>query len=75
MKELSASGELAPAASLRKIRRVQIEGICFVSRGISFYNLIVLISVSYRLNSSQATLFRIWANQTLRKRVGALAAC
>ncbi len=36
VKEIHASGELGPPTTLRKIRGVQIEGICFVYRGISF---------------------------------------
>ena len=32
-----------------------------------FYNLDVVISVGYRVNSSKATQFRIWATQTLKE--------
>ncbi len=70
VKEIYATGELTPATTLRKIRRVQIEGKRPVSREISFYCLDVLISVGYRVNSCRATLFRIWATQTLRNLVG-----
>ena len=38
-----------------------------VAREIEFYNLDAIISVGYRVNSSQATRFRIWATQTLRE--------
>ena len=38
-----------------------------VSRWIDFYNLDAIISVGYRVNSRQATQFRIWATQTLRE--------
>ncbi|MDB5290232.1 MAG: hypothetical protein JWL69_1473, partial [Phycisphaerales bacterium] len=37
------------------------------SREIEFYNLDAIISVGYRVNSTQATQFRIWATQTLRE--------
>jgi hypothetical protein len=67
LKEIYASGELSPEATLRKIRRVQTEGNRQVSREIEFYNLDAIISVGYRVNSSQATQFRIWATQTLRE--------
>lgn len=61
------SGELVEEATLRKIRRVQIEGNREVRREIEFYNLDAIISVGYRVNSAQATQFRIWATQTLRE--------
>lgn len=62
-----ASGELTEAATLRKFRRVQREGSRDVSREIEFCNLDAIISVGYRVNSAQATQFRIWATQTLRE--------
>ncbi len=34
-----------------------------------FYNLDVVISVGYRVNSSQSTHFRIWATQVLKEHV------
>lgn len=33
----------------------------------NFYNLDAIISVGYRVNSVQATQFRIWATQTLKE--------
>jgi hypothetical protein len=65
--EIYDSGELSREATLRKIRRVQKEGSREVSREIEFYNLDAIISVGYRVNSTQATRFRIWATQTLRE--------
>lgn len=67
LKEIYASGELTPERTLRKIWRVQTEGEREVRREIEFYNLDAIISVGYRVNSSQATQFRIWATQTLRE--------
>ena len=67
LKEIYASGELSPQATLRRIRRVQREGNRDVSREIEFYNLDAIISVGYRVNSARATQFRIWATQTLRE--------
>lgn len=67
LKEVYDSGELTPEATLRKIWRVQIEGNREVRREIEFYNLDAIISVGYRVNSAQATQFRIWATQTLRE--------
>jgi hypothetical protein len=67
LQNIYASGELTEQATLRKIRRVQKEGTREVSREIEFYNLDAIISVGYRVNSTQATQFRIWATQTLRE--------
>ena len=67
LQNIYASGELDREAALRKIRRVQKEGNREVSREIEFYNLDAIISVGYRVNSTQATQFRIWATQTLRE--------
>ena len=67
LQNIYASGELSREATLRKIRRVQQEGNREVSREIDFYNLDAIISVGYRVNSAQATQFRIWATQTLRE--------
>ena len=67
LRNIYASGELTEQATLRKIRRVQKEGSREVRREIEFYNLDAIISVGYRVNSAQATQFRIWATQTLRE--------
>ncbi len=67
LQNIYASGELVEQATIRKIRRVQIEGNREVRRDIEFYNLDAIISVGYRVNSSQATQFRIWATTTLRE--------
>ena len=67
LREIYASGELSQESTLRKIWRVQKEGNREVSREIEFYNLDAIISVGYRVNSTQATQFRIWATQTLRE--------
>ncbi len=67
LKEIYDSGELSREATLRRILRVQREGNRDVRREIDFYNLDAIISVGYRVNSAQATRFRIWATQTLRE--------
>ncbi|MBK5226231.1 MAG: virulence RhuM family protein [Thermoleophilia bacterium] len=67
LKEIFKAGELSEAATTRKIRVVQNEGGRDVSREVDFYNLDAIISVGYRVNSQQATQFRIWATQTLRE--------
>ena len=45
----------------------QLEGKREVSRNIDFYNLDVIISVGYRVNSVRATQFRQWATNVLRE--------
>ncbi|MEI6450491.1 MAG: virulence RhuM family protein [Actinomycetes bacterium] len=67
LKNIYRSGELDASATLRKLRRVRREGSRDVSRMITFYNLDAVISVGYRVNSIQATRFRIWATQTLKE--------
>jgi hypothetical protein len=67
LKEIFGSGELTREATVRRILRVQREGHREVRREIEYYNLDAIISVGYRVNSAQATQFRIWATQTLRE--------
>lgn len=67
LKEIFKTGELEETATTRKIRVVQKEGSRDVSRDIDFYNLDAIIAVGYRVNSFQATQFRIWATRTLRE--------
>lgn len=67
LREIYDSGELQRAGTLQKIWTVQTEGQRQVRREIEVYNLDAIISVGYRVNSAQATQFRIWATQTLRE--------
>lgn len=67
LKEIFKSGELDENATIRKNRIVQIEGNRKVKREIEFYNLDAIIAVGYRVNSYNATQFRIWATNTLKK--------
>jgi hypothetical protein len=61
------SEELDKESTIRKIRIVQQEGSREVSRELDFYHLDAIIAVGYRVNSYQATQFRIWATNTLRE--------
>ena len=61
------SKELSKEATVRNFRTVQLEGERKVSRSLDYYNLDVIISVGYRVNSTKATQFRIWATQTLKE--------
>lgn len=60
-------GELNKEATSAKIAQVQLEGNREVNRQIEYYNLDAIISVGYRVNSSQATAFRIWATERLKE--------
>lgn len=64
--EIFQSGELTEVSTTRKIRAVQMEGTRQVRRDTKFYNLDAIISVGYRVNSTRATQFRIWATKTLK---------
>jgi hypothetical protein len=66
-KEIYGSRELREEGTVRKIRIVQKEGARDVVREVDFYNLDMVIAVGYRVNSFQATQFRIWATNTLRE--------
>lgn len=52
--------------TIRKFRIVRQEGQRQVTREIDHYNLDVIISIGYRVNSKKGTQFRIWATQRLR---------
>lgn len=54
------SGELGETSNVQKLH------VAHSAKPVSYYNLDVIISVGYRVNSRQATQFRIWATQTLR---------
>ena len=60
-------GELAKSSTTRKIRVVREEGNRTVNRELDFYNLDMIISVGYRVNSPKATQFRIWATNILKE--------
>lgn len=65
--QIYESGELKEEATIRKIQIVQQEGERDVERSPLFYNLDAIIAVGYRVNSYQATQFRIWATGILKE--------
>ncbi len=67
IKHIFQSGELVQKSTVRKIRIVQIEGNRTVSRETTHYNLDMIISIGYRVNSIRGTQFRIWANKVLKE--------
>ena len=60
-------GELQPESTVRKFRIVRKEGARTVTRTIDHYNLDVIISVGFRVNSRQGISFRQWANKVLKE--------
>ena len=64
--QIYETGELTKEATIRKIGIVQSEGERDVERTPLFYNLDAIIAVGYRVNSYQATQFRIWATSVLK---------
>ncbi|MCF7935180.1 MAG: virulence RhuM family protein [Synergistales bacterium] len=65
LKNIYASGELTEESTIRKFRTVRQEGAREVARKVTYYNLDVIISVGYRVNSIRATQFRQWATKVL----------
>ena len=61
------SYELKKEATISILEIVQLEGKRNVKRNVEFYNLDAIIAVGYRVNSKQATQFRIWATNTLKE--------
>jgi len=62
-------GELDMKATCKESLQVQTEGHRTVKRKVQEYNLDVIISVGYRVNSVLATKFRKWATQTLKQHI------
>ncbi len=67
IKNIYKTKELKEKPTIRKIRIVQTEGKRNVEREINQYNLDMIIAIGYRVNSKNATHFRIWATQTLKE--------
>lgn len=60
-------GELEEFPTIKKSLIVQKEGNRSINREVVFYNLDMIISVGYRINSLRGTQFRIWATQKLKE--------
>lgn len=67
LKNIYQEEELQKEATCAKFAQVQMEGDREVKRLIEYYNLDAIISVGYRVNSTKATQFRIWANNVLKE--------
>ena len=66
IRNIYAEAELEEIPTIRKSLIVQKEGKRSINREIVFYNLDVIISVGYRVNSKRGTQFRQWATQRLK---------
>jgi len=60
------SGELTKSKTVRNFRTVRREGSRKVIRALTYYNLDLIISIGYRVNSKRGVQFRIWANKVLK---------
>ena len=61
------TGELEREATISILETVRREGNRNVKRKLEYYNLDAIIAVGYRVNSYQATQFRIWATKTVKE--------
>ena len=59
--------ELEEDSTCAKIAQVQKEGNRSVTRNISYYNLDMIISIGFRVNSKPAIKFRTWANKIIKE--------
>ena len=59
--------ELEENSTCAKIAQVQKEGNRKVTRNISYYNLDMIISIGFRVNSKTAIKFRTWANKIIKE--------
>lgn len=66
IKNIFETGELSEDSTCAKFAQVQQEGTRSVSREVLFYSLDIIIAVGYRVNSYEATQFRLWATSTLK---------
>lgn len=67
LKGIYADGELSALATLRKFRRVRVEGRREVTREIDHYNLDAILAVGYRVRGHRGTQFRQWATARLNE--------
>jgi len=67
IKNIYESGELEQNRTVAFFATVQNEGQRMVERNIAYYNLDMIISVGYRVNSHRGVQFRQWATQVLKE--------
>jgi prophage maintenance system killer protein/predicted XRE-type DNA-binding protein len=69
VKNIFASAELEKESTVSILETVQMEGDRQVIRKIEYYNLDLVLSIGYRVNSIKATMFRRWATKTLKEHI------
>lgn len=67
IKSIFNDRELTPEATIRKFRIVQNEGTRAVRREVNHYNLQMIISVGFKVNSERAVQFRKWVNHIAKE--------
>ena len=67
LKNIYGTRELDYGATVQKIRTVRTEAGRAVSRDIEYFNLDVIISLGYRINSKLGIQFRQWATRVLKE--------
>jgi len=67
LKNIYGTIELDYGATVQKIRTVRLESGRSVTRDIEYFNLDVIISLGYRINSKLGIQFRQWATRVLRE--------
>ncbi|MBU0975043.1 virulence protein RhuM/Fic/DOC family protein [Patescibacteria group bacterium] len=67
IKNIYSESELNENSTCSKMEQVRVEGVKKVKRKLNFYNLDMIISIGYRVNSKQATQFRIWSTKILKQ--------
>lgn len=67
IKNIFEVGELDASSTVAKNATVQMEGSRQVERDVLYYNLDMIISVGYRVNSIRGTQFRKWATERLKE--------
>ncbi len=66
LKNIFETGELVEDSVISILETTAADGKSYATR---YYNLDAIIAVGYRVNSYQATQFRIWATKTLRESI------
>lgn len=69
IKNIFGTGELNKKSTVSILETVQTEGKRRIIRKIEYYNLDLILSIGYRVNSANATKFRQWATKTLRSHI------